>query len=1623
MAFGGDRVIANLPPTFAALPRPTALSALIDAFGGELVGAENSLSAMMFAHWVDYADKDSPTLSDLSAIAALYGLAPRDDETIERFRAHLKRYVLTFIDGTVTVRGIFRITAEALGLIIADDDAQLDTWWNRSPSRLLTTIEPSGDDAATALFGIGSALVRGFPPQAAAFLGNVNLSQPVDLRGRSLLGLSADGAAPATFDLAPHLPDPAAANLGAILSALAAAPGIVAAAHNGNLLIRSASVGAASSLELGDLVGDAVPAILGIAPHEYVGAEARRTQISGAVDLPSTIDMSSRRYLRLTIDGTASYEIDCAGPHPPATTPAEVVAAIQGEAGPHVASLAGQRLVLSSPTLGLSGTIFLQTPTTGDATTLLLGDATPYARGADAVPARAVGLVDLSGGIDLSRRSNLALAIDAIPPMVINCAGPMPQKTLAGDIATAINAAVGLPVATQNGAAVTLTSRVVGSGGRIRFLTAPSGDALDLIFGFTSRRATGADATSARFTGSADLTLGADLRAVQRVQIALDDSAPTIVDFAATGLAKANVATTDLVVVINAQLGATVASTDGSHLSVSSAAPGDQGSVAILPIETTSVRPFVSRAFPTDEASNRVLGVFVAKAQGAGASSGSLAGSVDLHDGLDLRVTRYLRLALDGGPPRDVDCASQDLRPRPRPRAVLVQQVADAINLAFGLPTFASVATGRLVLTSPTTGQASAVAAISGAGDASGTIFGPGPSVVIGTAAQRVVFTGLVDISQRVDLSAADRVRLAIDGRPEVEIQCGGGDPAHTSAAEIAGLINAALGGSYASTDGRFVRLASAVAGSAGEISFLVPSERDATRRIFGINPGRTYRGDDATSATLVSAHDLPPTLDLSVAPFVRLGLDAGAPVLVDCRGADPKNTTPTEIAARIIAAFPSPAPLTADFRNARIVVTSASVGVASRIALQTAGDGDASAVLLGNAIASAGIDATPATLIGTVDLRTGVDLSQRSVLRLAIDDNRPVDIDVSGAAPDRTFGDEIAAALNAVRPGLAGVNGNGQLVLTSPTRGETSKIEVLPLRPIEVIEYPPLSVTETLQTLKNGDRFALVNQGAAESYVRFALSSPGGFCGVDLIGLTTGYRIHVGAIVEPGKTLAISAANEGRVAASLADATGVSVPVTPDQATATPVALSVLVPFAGARPFGAGEPGTRPALALVDPLAGNVVLLEALASTSQPYPQVRVSQANPAEASTPPSAPDGRLELLGRLHAQGNTGQLLDAANAPIARVRASAGVTFGPFDGLMVVAEGQWYPSGSNPLLAVDTLARIFDVEINGAAYNAVAMDPRAGARRLASRLAAGGGVRVIARDVLPSDALRLPRGRSDWLLLRSDNSRFDTAHFDIDHFAGDPRDVAGIFGVSRFDAESDETQPSSAVVDERARFAPLPDDSTVTLTATWESHQSGAFTVNLPTDLPDQFGARFNAARFASQDQTSETYAGIVFEPPDDDHYLPKLLPTGPGGSSLVYATPVTVVPLGWEPQIVPFAQPRTRYLSGGRATTPSAIYLQEPGVPGAIGIIAKENGAWADEIAITVRFAGPAMFDLTVSYPGARFESARAIAFAGRVLGSGEDPLPALVAQIIKPGPIGVVQAKSAGIATSVTRDRT
>jgi hypothetical protein len=1619
MPTGADRILANLPPTFAPLPRPTALSGLADAFGGELLGAENTLAAVMFAHWVDYADTNATALTDLPSIASLYGLAPRDDETIEGFRAHLKRYIGTFLDGTVTVRGISRIVAEALELLIADDYTQLDTWWNRRPSSLLTTVESAADDAAALLFGTPSVSVRGLPARAAEFAGTVDLSQPIDLRGRSLLQLSVDGGATTTFDLAAHLGNPAAADIGAIVIALAAAAGIVAERRDTRLAIRSATVGSTSILELGDIAGNASAAILGIAPHEYAGTVASAARIVGAVDLPAALDLITQRYLRLTIDAARSYEIDCAAANAATTTPQQVVDAITAEAGAGVASLQANRLVVASPTLGLAGTIALSVPTTGDATQTLFGNAGTYARGSDAAPAQASSAVDLSAGVDLSQRANLMLAIDAMAPMVVNCAGATPQKTLAGEIATAINAAIGLPVATQNGQAVTLTSRVIGPAGRVKFLTAPASDALDLIFGFGPRRATGADAGAAIVDSPAFAATGADLRAQQRLSVAVDDAAPVIVDFAAAGLGRAGVKPGDIATAINAALGENVASSDGTHLTLTSGAPGDQGSIAIIPIETSLMRPFVSRAFCADEASNAVLGSFAASAEGAGATSASVQGAVDLHDGLDLRTARFLRMALDGGPPRDVDCASQS----PRPYAALLDEVTKAIGATFGIDALASIGNARLVLTSPTSGRASAVMVLPNAGDASQAIFGFDQQTVTGAGPQRLVFVGLADLSKGVDLSGADRVKLAIDGGTAVEVECAGEDPAHTVAAEIVGRLNAALGGSFASTDGTYVRLSSVLPGSGGGIVFLAPAQGDATRPIFGIASGRAYHGSDAISATLIGGRDLPATLDLSATPFLRLAIDGGKPVRVDCRGAAPSQTTQQEIVSAISAAFPAPGGATAALQGSRLALTARSTGSASRVALQSAGDWDARALLLGNATTQPGSDATPATLTGSIDLRLPVDLSQRSILRLAIDGGRPVDIDISGAAPDRTFGDEIVSAVDAALPGVAALDANGHLILQSRSAGADSSMEVQPLRAIEVIEYPPIAATFGPQKLATAKRFTLDNDGAAATTVVFTLSSPGGLDGIDLIGLTTGSRIHIDATAGANEQLTIAAGASGSIDAAIVDADGTRTFLPRQDVVATPSALTVLVPFDGPRALGTGMPGTRAAMALVDPLARNVVVLESVALTGQSPPLIRVISAAPAEASAVPTAPAGRLELLGRLHAQGGSGALLNAGGAIIAPVRAGAGTSFAPFDGLMVVAAGNWYP-GATPLLVVDVLAALFDAVISDSkigdiVFAAIALDARAGGRSLAARLAAPSGPPVIARDVAPAGALQLPRGASDWMLVQCDGSRFDAASFDDAHFVGDPCNVPGIFDVSRFNAKTDETLPLAAQTVELARFAPLPDGPPVTLSATWQSHRAGAFAVNLPADLPEKFGARFNAARFASQNAESEAYAGVVLDPPGDDHYIGKVLAASP----LVSATAVSIVPLGWEAQQVPFGQPRSRFLSGGRADRPSAVYLTQREVPGAFGIFARDNGAWGDEIAISVRYAGPAAFDLTVAHSAARFECARAIAFAGRVLGPGEDPLPALMTKIIKPGPVGVVQAKAGGIRADVTRERT
>jgi len=196
-------------------------------------------------------------------------------------------------------------------------------------------------------------------------------------------------------------------------------------------------------------------------------------------------------------------------------------------------------------------------------------------------------------------------------------------------------------------------------------------------------------------------------------------------------------------------------------------------------------------------------------------------------------------------------------------------------------------------------------------------------------------------------------------------------------------------------------------------------------------------------------------------------------------------------------------------------------------------------------------------------------------------------------------------------------------------------------------------------------------------------------------------------------------------------------------------------------------------------------------------------------------------------------------------------------------------------------------------------------------------------------------------------------------------------------------------------------------------WETHQPGTFTVNLPADLLPRFGGRFNEVRFSQSREQPEVFAGAVAEPPEDPKFLTNLI-TDHSSNFLKGAEVVGSVPLGWTAVKMPFRKPQ--FLSLGKPGQAARLYLSEQGVEDGpiIQLEAKEEGAWGNEIAVSARQVGPAIYDVSVIYRGGCFENARAI-----VLGQ---PVAELPQALITPGPIGVLQAKAAGVKAAVTRDR-
>src|SRR5450759_806585 len=115
--------------------------------------------------------------------------------------------------------------------------------------------------------------------------------------------------------------------------------------------------------------------------------------------------------------------------------------------------------------------------------------------------------------------------------------------------------------------------------------------------------------------------------------------------------------------------------------------------------------------------------------------------------------------------------------------------------------------------------------------------------------------------------------------------------------------------------------------------------------------------------------------------------------------------------------------------------------------------------------------------------------------------------------------------------------------------------------------------------------------------------------------------------------------------------------------------------------------------------------------------------------------------------------------------------------------------------------------------------------------------------------------------WFPGKSADSDVQPSAADETRFAGGTAREYAVFNISRFSNAPPET--------EAAYFAPpqpLPDPA-ADVKADWTRYQPGAFVVNLPADLDEEFGSRFDRDRFGLPAGQPEQYNGVITEPATD------------------------------------------------------------------------------------------------------------------------------------------------------------
>ncbi len=1178
----------------------------------------------------------------------------------------------------------------------------------------------------------------------------------------------------------------------------------------------------------------------------------------------------------------------------------------------------------------------------------------------------------------------------------------------------AINTATGTAVASHNVRFLSLTSPTTGAGSAIVLGSPPDNDATETLFGFRPRGADGSAASTASFTGRRDLSGGVDVMGRYFLNIAIDAGPWISIDLRTTAANPRAATPAELAAAINAELPTGVASHDGRYLTLTSPTPGAAGSVAIEPLMAEKQRRFVSRAMIIDEAAQAILGFVSRQTRGVAATNARVKGSADLSRGVDLRQTPYLRLGIDARPPVDIDCRG------PRPRATVIGEISTAVNAALG-QTVASHDGKNLTLTSPTSGAASRIVIEPPqAEDALELLLGAPTGTYRGTESSGVSFVATIELSGGVDLSSAERIQLGIDGSPPVEISCAGANPAHTSLSEIIVAINLALDKIVASHDGSYLRLTSPSSGTGSRIVFEVPGAADATAALFGIMPPRTYQGADAAPARIIGQADLSGDINLGNRRYLRLALDGGTTLDVDCAAtaADPQHADLDEIITAVNATLGNGI---ASRDGSRLVLTSGKVGTASRITVTHHTAGNARTLLLGQvADTTEGADPQPARITGEVPLLSPVDLTARRVLRLSVDDGLPTDIDVSGEMPLMTFLPDIVDAINAQFPGVAAIGEDNKLQLTSNTAGEHSRLAVSPLRYLEVVEYPPEVIEAPPQSLHHGASWLIHNSGVNDAHGEVLLNAPQGVVWPALVNVTQGWQIRLLTVIQRGETAKISRDESRGLRAIIQSPGGETRPLPAADILAGPLGAQITVPQPQPSRLCRNGDGLQ-VLHLVNPLAFYVVKLRARSELNGHPITVAIAESVPDPAG-PPASDGGIVVLQGRLRQDGEDWLLADVDDNPIVKLRPGPDVRLAEFLQRAVSVTGPVYPD-TPPLMVVRQIAQLFDVSVHVSPslgdvseehYPGVTIgvDPQRD-DALVRRINAGpqSSMLIKAEPLAKDTGLKLLRGQNRWRYQDCHGDRFDAAHFDEAHFAGGGCRDRAIFDVSRFTPLPPE-RVKTVFAD-----AENPPQPSAQATFTWTRHKPGTLVVNLPADLPARFGGHFDQARFGQATGNPELHEKAVTEPPDDERFLVTLLNAN---STLVEATVAGFVPQGWQAVTLPFRNPAA--LTLGTNSAPARLYLSEEGLSGFIEIRAREAGIWGNDIAVSARESGPAMFDVEVIYEGARFENARKITM-GKDLSEPDQYLPAQTDVLLQPGPLGILQAKAAGIHAAVTRDKT